>query len=106
MSRTKKKIITEIDIAVFSFSKNSQIRSISPNRNSYNYVLDLLNKLMIKEGVKSDKIGLGGYVTDIAFYISGIIEIYSNHNTNLELCSDDYNLTEFDPDFVPNNISH
>ena len=104
MSRSKKKKITEMDIAVFSFSKNSQIRNISPNRNSYNYVLDLLNKLMIEQGVKSDKIGLGGYVTDIAFYISGIIEIYSNHNINIELCSDDFNLTEFDPDFVPNNI--
>jgi hypothetical protein len=104
MSRSKKKKITEMDIAVFSFSKNSQIRNISPNRNSYNYVLDLLNKLMIEEGVISDKIGLGGYVTDIAFYISGIIEVYSNHNINIELCSDDFNLTEFDPDFVPNNI--
>jgi hypothetical protein len=104
MSRTKKMKITEMDIAVFSFSKDSQMRNISPNRNSYNYVLDLLNKLMIEEGVKSDKIGLGGYVTDIAFYISGIIEIYSNHNINIELCSDDFNLTEFDPDFVPNNI--
>ncbi len=104
MSRSKKKKITEMDIAVFSFSKNSQIRNISPNRNSYNYVLDLLNKLMIEEGVISDKIGLGGYVTDIAFYISGIIEVYSNHNISIELCSDDFNLTEFDPDFVPNNI--
>jgi hypothetical protein len=104
MSRSKKKKITEMDIAIFSFSKNSQIRNISPNRNSYNYVLDLLNKLMIEEGVISDKIGLGGYVTDIAFYISGIIEVYSNHNINIELCSDDFNLTEFDPDFVPNNI--
>ena len=104
MSRSKKKKITEMDIAIFSFSKNSQIRNISPNRNSYNYVLDLLNKLMIEEGVISDKIGLGGYVTDIAFYISGIIEVYSNHNINIELCSDDFNLTEFDPDFMPNNI--
>jgi hypothetical protein len=104
MSRSKKKKITEMDIAVFSFSKNSQIRNISSNRKSYNNVLDLLNKLMIEQGVKSDKIGLGGYVTDIAFYISGIIEIYSNHNINIELCSDDFNLTEFDPDFVPNNI--
>ena len=104
MSRSKKKKITEMDIAVFSFSKDSQMSNNSLNRISYNYVLDLLNKLMIEEGVKSDKIGLGGYVTDIAFYISGIIEIYSNHNINLELCSDDFNLTEFDPDFVPNNI--
>ena len=106
MSRSKKKKITEMDIAVFSFSKNSQIRNISPNRNSYNYVLDLLNKLMIEEGIKSDKIGLGGYVTDIAFYISGLIETYSNQNINIELCSDDFNLNEFDSDFVPNNISH
>jgi hypothetical protein len=106
MSRTKKKKITEMDIAVFSFSKDSQMRDISPNRNSYNYVLDLLNKLMIEEGIKSDKIGLGGYVTDIAFYISGIIEIYSNHYINLKLRRDDFNLNEFDPDFVPNNISH
>jgi hypothetical protein len=104
MSRTKKKKITELDIAVFSFSKDSQMRNNSINRISYNYVLDLLNKLMIKEGVKSDKIGLGGYVTDIAFYISGIIEIYSNNIIHLDLSNDDFNLSEFDPDFVPNNI--
>jgi len=106
MSRSKKKKLNQMDIAVFSFSKDSQMRNICPNRNSYNYVLDLLNKLMIEEGVKSDKIGLGGYVTDIAFYISGLIETYSNQNINIELCSDDFNLTEFDPDLVPNNISH
>ena len=104
MSRSKKKKLNQMDIAVFSFSKDSQMRNISPNRNSYNYVLDLLNKLMIEEGIKSDKIGLGGYVTDIAFYISGLIETYSNQNINIELCSDDFNLNEFDPDFVPNNI--
>ena len=93
-----------MDIAVFSFSKNSQMRNISPNRNSYNYVLDVLNNLMEKEGVKSDKIGIGGYVTDIAFYISGMIEIYLNNNISLELDIDNFDSTEFDPDFVRNNI--
>jgi hypothetical protein len=104
MPRIKKKKIVETDIAVFSFSKNSQIRDIPLNRISYNYVLDLLNKIMIEEGVKSDKIGLGGYVTDIAFFISGMIEIYSNNNISLELDTDNFDSTEFDPDFVRNNI--
>jgi hypothetical protein len=104
MSRSKKKKIVETDIAVFSFSKNSQMRDIPLNRISYKYVLDLLNKLMIEEGVKSDKIGLGGYVTDIAFFISGMIEIYSNNNISLELDIDNFDSTEFDPDFVRNNI--
>jgi len=90
MPRIKKKKIVETDIAVFSFSKNSQIRDIPLNRISYNYVLDLLNKIMIEEGVKSDKIGLGGYVTDIAFFISGMIEIYSNNNISLELDIDNF----------------
>ena len=104
MPRIKKKKIVETDIAVFSFSKNSQIRDIPLNRISYNYVLDLLNKLMIEESVKSDKIGLGGYVTDIAFFISGMIEIYSNNNISLEWDIDNFDSTEFDPDFVRNNI--
>ena len=104
MSRIKNKKIVETDIAVFSFSKNSQMRDIPLNRISYKYVLDLLNKLMIEEGVKSDKIGLGGYVTDIAFFISGMIEIYSNNNISLELDIDNFDATEFDPDFVRNNI--
>lgn len=104
MSRSKKKKIVETDIAIFSFSKNSQMRDIPLNRISYNYVLDLLNKLMTDEGVKSDKIGLGGYVTDIAFFISGMIEIYSNNNISLELDIDNFDATEFDPDFVRNNI--
>ena len=104
MSRSKVNKVTEMDIAVFSFSKDSQMRNISPNRNSYNYVLDVLNNLMEKEGIKSDKIGIGGYVTDIAFYISGMIEIYSNNNISLELDMDNFDSTEFDPDFVRNNI--
>ena len=103
-TRINKKKLVETDIAVFSFSKNSQMRDIPLNRISYKYVLDLLNKLMIEEGVKSDKIGLGGYVTDIAFFISGMIEIYSNNNISLELDIDNFDATEFDPDFVRNNI--
>ena len=104
MARINKKKIVETDIAVFSFSKNSQMRDIPLNRISNKYVFDLLNKLMIEEGVKSDKIGLGGYVTDIAFFISGMIEIYSNNNISLELDIDNFDSTEFDPDFVRNNI--
>lgn len=104
MARINKKKIVETDIAVFSFSKNSQMRDIPLNRISYKYVLDLLNKLMIEEGIKSDKIGLGGYVTDIAFFISGMIEIYSNNNISLELDIVNFDATEFDPDFVRNNI--
>ena len=104
MSRSKIKKVTEMNIAVFSFSKDSQMRNNSPNRNSYNYVLDVLNNLMEKEGVKSDKIGIGGHVTDIAFYISGMIEIYSNNKISLELDIDNFDATEFDPDFVRNNI--
>ena len=104
MARINKNKIVETDIAVFSLSKNSQMRDIPLNRISYKYVLDLLNKLMIEEGVKSDKIGLGGYVTDIAFFISGMIEIYSNNNISLELDIDNFDSTEFDPDFVRNNI--
>ena len=104
MSRSKVNKVTEMDIAVFSFSKDSQMRNNLLNRNSYNYVLDVLNNLMEKEGVKSDKIGIGGYVTDIAFYISGMIEIYLNNNISLELDIDNFDSTEFDPDFVRNNI--
>jgi hypothetical protein len=104
MSRSKVNKVTEMDIAVFSFSKDSQMRNNLLNRNSYNYVLDVLNNLMEKEDVKSDKIGIGGYITDIAFYISGMIEIYSNNKISLELDIDNFDATEFDPDFVRNNI--
>jgi len=104
MSISKVNKVTEMDIAVFSFSKDSQMRNNLLNRNSYNYVLDVLNNLMEKEGVKSDKIGIGGYITDIAFYISGMIEIYSNNKISLELDIDNFDATEFDPDFVRNNI--
>jgi len=104
MSRSKVNKVTEMDIAVFSFSKDSQMRNNLLNRNLYNYVLDVLNNLMEKEGVKSDKIGIGGYITDIAFYISGMIEIYSNNKISLELDIDNFDATEFDPDFVRNNI--
>lgn len=102
MSRSKKKTLVETDIAIFSFIKDSQKRDL--NSKSYNYVVDIFEKLMISEGVKSNKIGFGGYITDMAFYIAALIEVYNMQDGLTELDIEKYSPIDFDPDFVPNKI--
>ncbi len=102
MSRSKKMNMVATDIAIFSFVKDSQKRDL--NSKSYNYVFDIFEKLMIREGVKSDKIGFGGYITDMAFYLAALIEVYNMADVHIEMDIDNYSPIDFDPDSVPNKI--
>ena len=102
MSKSKKKNLVATDIAIFSFVKDSQKRDL--NSKSFNYVVDIFDKLMIREGVKSDKIGFGGYITDMAFYIAALIEVYNMQDGLIEMCIENISPIDFDPDSVPNKI--
>jgi hypothetical protein len=62
-----------------------------------------LKKLISKQGLKSDKIGFGGYISDMAFYLSCIIENKELDVSFVELQTDESKNIEYDPDILPSN---
>ena len=102
MTRENQTSIQDVEIAVFAFSKDSQVETDIKNSHSYIYIYNMIELLMKKHHVSSKKIGFSGYKEDIAGYLSGLIELYLYRNIDISLSDD----TEgFDPDEVPNNIS-
>lgn len=92
------------DIIVFSFVKDSQIRDVCHDVDAYEYVNRLLSKLIEEHGGGFQKIGIGGYVQDVAGYISFIIQSYHHHRLVTNLSISDFDPSEFDPESEPINI--
>ena len=96
------KILTAKERAVFVFQKGSQIRNIPNQDSSYNYVRNILNIMMAKNGVDSEIIFIGGHIEDVISYIAGIIDLYYLDSISIDLADDKYSK---DSDFeVPSNI--
>ena len=104
MSRSKKKNIIEEDIVVFSFEKIDNIDEKVINLKNYQSVLTFLKTLVSKHGLKSDKIGFGGYISDIAFILTSVINNKDLDTSLFELQTDESKNVEYDPDILPSNI--
>ena len=104
MPRSKKKNITEEEIVIFAFEKIDKIDQKALSLKNYQSVHTFLKTLVSKQGLKSDKIGFGGYITDMAFYLSCIIENKELDVSFIELQTDKSNNIEYDPDILPSNI--
>jgi len=92
------------DIIVFSFVKDSQIKEVCNDVDAYEYVKGVLSKLIEDHGGGYQKIGIGGYVQDVAGYISIIIQSYHHHRLVTNLSISEYDTSEFDPELGPNTI--
>lgn len=103
MPRSKKKNIIEEDIVVFSFEKIDNIGEKVNNLKNYQSVHTFLKTLLSKQGLQSDKIGFGGYISDIAFYLSCLIENKEWDASVIELQTDKSKNIEYDPDILPSN---
>jgi hypothetical protein len=101
--RSKKEFI-EHEIVVFSFEKIDNIDEKIINLKNYQSVHKFLINLVSKQGLKTDKIGFGGYISDMAFYLSCVIESKELDALTIELQTDESKNIEYDPDFLPNNI--
>jgi hypothetical protein len=89
------------DIMVFSFAKNSQFNSVDEVNHEYDYVFRILSRMLAAHEVDVPKIGIGGYVEDVASFISFIIKTY-HFNTSLNnIDISDFDPDEFDPDIEP-----
>ncbi len=89
------------EIAVFALSKGSQMSDHIQKRQSYYYMLDIIDKLMKKSNVVSNKVGISGYKEDVAAYLSALLEVYFIKEMEIELMED---INEYDPNYLPENI--
>ena len=104
MPRKSKNDFIEQDIVVFAFEKIDKIDQKSLSLKNYQSVHTFLKTLVSKQGLKSEKIGFGGYISDLAFYLSCIIENKELDISFFELQTDETKNIEYDPDILPSNI--
>lgn len=103
MPRRSKKDIVEQEIVVFAFEKIDKIEEKALSSKSYQSINTFLKTLVSKQGLKSDKIGFGGYISDMAFYLSCVIENKELDVSVIELQTDESKNIEYDPDILPSN---
>jgi len=72
------------DIAVFTFTRGSQIHSHIAESESYQFVERIINSMMSRNGVDTPKVGLGGTKEDVCCFIAGLIEYQLLYNVNIE----------------------
>jgi hypothetical protein len=104
MLRKSKKDFVEQEIVVFAFEKFDKIDEKALSSMNYQSVYTFLKTLVSKQGLKSDKIGFGGYISDMAFYLSCIIENKELDVSFIELQTDESKNIQYDPDILPSNI--
>jgi hypothetical protein len=104
MPRKSKKDFIEQDIVVFAFEKIDKIDQKSLSLKNYKSVYTFLKTLVSKQGLKSDKIGFGGYISDMAFNLCCVIENKELDVSFIELQTDESKIIEYDPDILPSNI--
>jgi hypothetical protein len=88
------------EIAVFAFSKGSQMNENVPKSESYYFMLDKIEQIMRMNNVKSSKFGISGYKEDVAAYLAFYLAVYQNKDLEVRLMDD---INEYDPDIVPDN---
>ncbi len=104
MSRRSNIDFVKQEIVVFAFEKIDKIEEKALSLKNYQSVHAFLKTLVSKQGLKSDKIGFGGYISDLAFYLSCIIENKELDISVFELQTDVSKNIEYDPDILPSNI--
>lgn len=88
-------------IAVFALQRGSQFNPHVYNDKCYDFVMRVIDDMMYRNDVESDKVGISGYKGDVVAYIAGLIHLYITSNIDFILMDD---LHEYDPDLnVPNN---
>lgn len=84
------------DIAVFAFSRGSQINGNIQDSESYHFVYTILKNMMTRHGLDVSKIGLSGGLEDVTCFIAGLIEYQLIYNVDVQYFEG--NTTEYDPD--------
>lgn len=104
MPRKSKKDIDEQEIVVFAFEKIDKIDEKVLSLKNYQSVYTFLKTLVAKQGINTNKVGFGGYISDIAFYLACVIENKELDTSLFELQTDESKKVEYNPDILPSNI--
>ncbi len=86
-------------VAVFAFTRNAEFRDSFYQKESFNYFMKIIDSLMTKNHVSSEKVGISGYKEDVAAFFSQVMDLYMTKQIDIELVLD---TNEFDPDYMPN----
>ncbi len=89
------------DIIVFSFAKHSQFKAELGSSPEYDYVYKILKGYLREYQVDIQKIGFGGYVEDVAGFISYILKTYHLNRIITGIEISDFDPAEFDPEVGP-----
>lgn len=86
-------------VTVFAFTRNAEFRDSFYQKESFNYFMKIIDSLMTKNHVSSEKVGISGYKEDVAAFFSQVMDLYMTKQIDIELVLD---TNEFDPDYMPN----
>ena len=86
-------------VAVFAFTRNAEFRDSFYQKESFNYFMKIIDSLMTKNHVSSEKVGISGYKEDVSAFFSQVMDLYMTKQIDIELVLD---TNEFDPDYMPN----
>lgn len=86
------------DIAVFTFTKGSQENLCLERSESFIFVENIINSMLIKNNLNVPKVGLGGYKKDLILFIVGLIEIRKLLNLDIQYYKG--KTRDFDPDQI------
>jgi hypothetical protein len=89
------------DIVVFSFAKYSQFKAELGGSPEYDYVYKILKGYLCEYQVGVSKIGFGGYIEDVAGFISYILKTYHINRIITGIEISDFDPAEFDPEVEP-----
>ena len=92
--------INYTNIAVFEFSKGSQSNEHLQKGGCYYFMLNMIETLMRKSNVQSERIGISGYKEDVAAYLSALMAVYHYKDIEIDLKASS---TDFDTDILPDN---
>ena len=91
------KNIIQKDRVVFVFKEDSQNRNTKFSTSTTNYVTKMIDIMLSKQGVASEKIFIGGSKLQLELFISGILEFYHYKEVEILDISDEF---LDDPDFL------
>jgi len=89
------------EIAEFILPKGALTNSVESNNESYTFMLEVIEKLMITNNFSSRKIGISGYTEDMAALLAFFFKLYHFNKSNLYTVGENF---DFDPDLMPGNM--
>lgn len=89
------------EIAEFVLPKGSLANSVESNNEFYNFMLEVIEKLMTMNNVSSRKICISGYTEDMAALLAFFFKLYHFNKSNLYSVGENF---DFDPDLMPGNM--